>query len=99
MIWMIIRNTWNQILGGRELKIVLSLYPIRTYSGFVSITYQKLFNSLDSLMGNYWRGSNQILDYLMILCRTLKDWKGMIMDGELITFINDNILNGKSIYG
>lgn len=94
-------NYLESILEGRELrKIVLSLYPIRTYSGFVDITYQKLFNSMDSLMGNYWRGSNRkFLDYLNDFMQNIKRLEGAsIMDGELITFINDNILDLENLY-
>ena len=95
-------NYLQSILAGRKLKkIVLSLYPIATYSGFVNITYKELFNSVDSLMGNYWQGSNRkYLDYLNDFMQNIRRLEGASsMDNELISFINDNNLDLENLYG
>ena len=95
-------NYLQSILAGRKLKkIVLSLHPIATYSGFVNITYKELFNSVDSLMGNYWQGSNRkYLDYLNDFMQNIRRLEGASsMDNELISFINDNNLDLENLYG
>ena len=94
-------NYLQSILAGRKLKkIVLSLHPIATYSGFVNITYKELFNSVDSLMGNYWQGSNRkYLDYLNDFMQNIRRLEGASsMDNELISFINDNNLDLENLY-
>ena len=86
----------QSILTGRKLKkIVLSLYPIATYSGFVNITYKELFKSLDSLMGNYWQSSNRkFMDYLNDFMQNIRRLEGApSMNSDEIKFINDNILD------
>ena len=91
----------QSILTGRKLKrIVLSLYPIATYSGFVNITYKELFKSLDSLMGNYWQGSNRkFMDYLNDFMQNIRRLEGApSMNSDEIKFINDNILDLENLY-
>ena len=89
------------ILTGRKLKrIVLSINPIVTYSGFVNITYNELFKSVDSLMGNYWQGSNRkFMDYLNDFMQNIRRLEGApSMNSDEIKFINDNILDLENLY-
>ena len=91
----------QSILTGRKLKrIVLSINPIVTYSGFVNITYNELFKSVDSLMGNYWQSSNRkFMDYLNDFMQNIRRLEGASsMDSEEIKFINDNILDLENLY-
>ena len=86
----------QSILTGRKLKrIVLSINPIVTYSGFVNITYNELFKSVDSLMGNYWQSSNRkFMDYLNDFMQNIRRLEGApSMNSDEIKFINDNILD------
>ena len=86
----------QSILTGRKLKrIVLSINPIVTYSGFVNITYKELFKSVDSLMGNYWQGSNRkFMAYLNDFMQNIRRLEGASsMNSDEIKFINDNILD------
>ena len=86
----------KSILTGRKLKrIVLSINPIVTYSGFVNITYKELFKSVDSLMGNYWQGSNRkFMAYLNDFMQNIRRLEGASsMNSDEIKFINDNILD------
>jgi hypothetical protein len=86
----------QSILTGRKLKrIVLSINPIVTYSGFVNITYKELFKSVDSLMGNYWQSSNRkFMDYLNDFMQNIRRLEGASsMNSDEIKFINDNILD------
>ncbi|SYZ78158.1 PD-(D/E)XK nuclease family protein [Trichococcus shcherbakoviae] len=91
----------QSILTGRKLKrIVLSLYPIATYSGFVNITYKELFKSVDSLMGNYWQGSNRkFMDYLNDFMQNIRRLEGApSMNSDEIKFINDNITDLENLF-
>lgn len=91
----------QSILTGRKLKrIVLSLYPIATYSGFVNITYKELFKSVDSLMGNYWQGSNRkFMDYLNDFMQNIRRLEGAPnMNSDEIKFINDNITDLENLF-
>ena len=86
----------QSILTGRKLKrIVLSINPIVTYSGFVNITYNELFKSVDSLMGNYWQSSNRkFMAYLNDFMQNIRRLEGASsMNSDEIKFINDNILD------
>lgn len=94
-------NHLQSISNGRKIiKIVLSLYPIGTHAGFVSITYKDLFNCIDNLIGNYWRNSNRkFLDYLNDFMQNIKRLEGVsIMDNELIDFIDENIQDVEDLY-
>lgn len=66
-----------------------------TYSGFVNITYKELFKSVDSLMGNYWQGSNRkFMAYLNDFMQNIRRLEGASsMNSDEIKFINDNILD------
>ena len=91
----------QSILTGRKLKrIVLSINPIVTYSGFVNITYNELFKSVDSLMGNYWQSSNRkFMDYLNDFMQNIRRLEGApSMNSDEIKFINDNILDLENLY-
>lgn len=91
----------QSILTGRKLKrIVLSINPIVTYSGFVNITYKELFKSVDSLMGNYWQGSNRkFMDYLNDFMQNIRRLEGAPnMNSDEIKFINDNITDLENLF-
>ena len=55
---------------------------------------------MDSLMGNYWQGSNRkFLDYLNDFMQNIRRLEGApSMNSDEIKFINDNILDLENLY-
>lgn len=85
----------NQKANDKEtIKLVLSLYPINSSKlsgGFINITYNNLFNSVEKFIGNYIIESNhKYLSYLMDFITSIKRLeRGSVMNKEIIDFLSE----------
>ena len=82
--------------GKKTLKIVLSLYKTENIklqkSGFINVTYSKLFSKIEEVIGNYLLEANQkYISYLMDFVNTIKRLeRGTTMNKEFLDFLSAN---------